>query len=71
MILRAGRLPYRRCGKIVIAVAAEERVRLDGLTAKAGGNSVGDIRLWTALPSMRWSRPLRRSEACFTFDRDR
>ncbi len=39
------RVEHRRCGKLVVAASAEQRVELEGIAAAAAANGVDDLRL--------------------------
>lgn len=41
-------VPHRRCGKLIVATAADELATLDGLKAKAAANGVDDLTELTA-----------------------
>lgn len=46
-------VPHRRCGKIVVAVAAEHQPRLQALQRSAAANGVGDLEWLTATDVQR------------------
>jgi L-2-hydroxyglutarate oxidase LhgO len=41
-------VPYRNCGKLIVATNAEEDGRLAGIQARAAANGVNDLRILTA-----------------------
>ncbi|BEP35200.1 NAD(P)/FAD-dependent oxidoreductase [Variovorax sp. V59] len=45
-------VPYRRCGKLIVATSAEQVAQLEVIRAKAAANGVGDLVLLTAQQAM-------------------
>jgi L-2-hydroxyglutarate oxidase LhgO len=45
---RSHGVPFRNCGKLIVATSAEESDRLDAIRARAAANGVGDLRRLTA-----------------------
>jgi L-2-hydroxyglutarate oxidase LhgO len=46
-------VPYRNCGKLIVATNAEEDGRLTGIQARAAANAVDDLRILTAAEARR------------------
>src|SRR5918994_5636313 len=54
-------VPYRRCGKLIVATSEAQRATLEQIRAKAAANGVDDLR-WPERADLRANQP---EVACF------
>jgi len=52
-------VPYRRCGKLIVATEAQQVQELESIKAKAHANGVTDVDFIPAEEAMRWEPDLR------------